>query len=233
MVLIEENFGETDLETLANMGITADRSGRLRIGHAVAKEMGLGGGRWLKREEDAKVPAAVKGYNNPDLPESIKTSGTYSTLEIFHLAAEAANGVPDLSSPYAELHQSLEEQLGISRKGIASDGADGLPTRSILADYWQHNQRQVSKGYSPDTPQQFIDGLVDSVERTLVQAENTARKFVDIVKGNVMTEPAQALQSAVEATYLQALVTALRPQVEKLKGKSYAPAADAQPITET
>ncbi len=229
MVLKAENFGGTDLETLANMGITTDKSGRLRIGHAVAKEMGLGGGRWLKSTEDEKVPSAIKGYNNPNFPDGIRIGRAYSTIERFHLAAEAANGVPDFSEQYVAIHGNLEEQLDAARKGIT---ADGVPTRPVLAAYWEHNQQQSNKGYAPDTPKQFVEGLVAHVEDVLTQSEASSRKLVDTAKATVMTEPAKALISAVEATYLQALVGALMPQVERLKERSYSPLAK-QPLMET
>ncbi len=210
MVLTKQNFGETDLETLANLGITADRSGRLRIGHDVAKEMGLGGGRWLKRGEDAKVPDAIRGYGA--LPQLIREGVMYNAIELFHLAAAAGvNGVKDLSESYAKMQAGLDERLDAARLRHASDG---LPQRSVLALYWQSNQELVGKGHAPMTPNQFVEGLAGYVEQYVRDAELTAKRFIESSKAELMSDPKGALEAAVEASYILAMVAAVKPKLE-------------------
>ncbi|MBI3036680.1 hypothetical protein HYY73_02905 [Candidatus Woesearchaeota archaeon] len=236
MVLLGEQFSESDLETLANMGVTTDRSGRLRIGHAVAKEMGLGGGRWLKREEEAKVPAAVKGYKA--LPAGLISEGSpYNTIERFHLAAAAGvHGVKDLSEDYAKTQAGLEERLEAAKPKHASDG---LPQRSVLAAYWQLNQEQTEKGYAPLTPRQFIEWSVDFVGQYLKDAELVVKRFIEKSKAGLMDDPEGALELAVLASYNVAMVAAVMPKLEAARkasavsgngsyGAAQVPGADAR-----
>ncbi|MBI2580348.1 hypothetical protein HYV85_00915 [Candidatus Woesearchaeota archaeon] len=186
MVLTSDGL---DLETLANMGITQDRGGRLRIGHDFAKQMGLGGGRWLKKEEEAVVPAAVNGYKA--LPQLVKDGRVYNAIERFHLAAAAGIfEAPDLSEHYAQMQAELEEKLGAAKLKHASDG---LPQRSVLALYWQQNLQLADKGHAPMTTVQFAEGLVDYVRQHLNGAETVARSLrpkleaagnINVVSGN-------------------------------------------------
>lgn len=213
MVLTENQFGQSDLETLAQMGVTTDRSGRLRIGHAVAKEMGLGGGRWLKREEEAKVSDSIKGYHA--LPDLIKAGSAYSTIERFHLAAVAgANGVPDLTEAYAQMQACLEERLEATKVRHASDG---LPQRTVLAAYWKQNKELEGKGYAPLTTRQFVDGLVDHVEQYLRDAEIKAKQLIEGSKAELVANPKAALDVAVDASYLLWLVAAVRPKLDAVR----------------
>ncbi|MBI2144324.1 hypothetical protein HYU17_04215 [Candidatus Woesearchaeota archaeon] len=208
-----------DLETLANMGITKDRGGRLRIGHDVAREMGLGGGRWLKKEEEAKVPDAIKGYGA--LPEELRAGNTYSTIERFHFAAEAGrNGVPVSGQAFEPHQHSLEGKLDAAKVRTASDG---LPQRSVLAAYWNHNGEQAGKGYAPVTTKQFIEGLVAGVEQQLKNLEGEAIRLTGEAKSFVVTDAEQALKSALTATYLKRMVDYLTPKLAAAKSRGNVP----------
>ncbi len=216
MVLRGEQFSESDLETLANLGVTTDRSGRLRIGHDFAKQMGLGGGRWLKREEEVKVPDAVKGYHA--LPGLIKEGNSYSTIERFHLAAAAGvHGVKELSEDYAKTQAGLEERLEAAKPKHASDG---LPQRSVLAAYWNQNNELALKGHAPMTPKQFAEGSVGYVEQYLNDAELIAKRFIERSKTELMSDPEGALGVALGASYLVAMVAAVRPKLEAARKAS-------------
>ncbi len=207
-----------NLEKLANMGITKDRGGRLRIGHDVAKEMGLGGGRWLKKEEESNVPAAIKGYGA--LPEELRTGNTYSTIERFHFAAAAENGVP-ISSQMFEPHQRfLEDELDAAKLRINS--CDGLPQRSALAAYWRHNERQAEKGYAPATTKQFIESLVTGIEQKLKDLEGVGDQWTRNAKSLVTTDPKRALESALVAVYHKRMVDYLAPKLAAVKNSGNA-----------
>lgn len=210
------NANGFDLETLANMGITKDRGGRLRIGHDVAKEMGLGGGRWLKKAEEAMVPAAVKGYSI--LLEELKAGNTYSTIERFHFAAEAgANGIPVSGQVFESYQRSLEGKLDAAK---VINVSDGLPQRSVLAAYWNHNEDQAKKGYAPVTTKQFIEGLVAGVEEQLKNSGTETIRLTGEAKSLVMTDPEAALKSALIATYTRRMIDYLAPKLDAVKAAS-------------
>lgn len=202
-----------DLETLANMGITQDTFTRneqkvsiWRIGRDEARANGTGGGRWVSNAERAKLPDAVKGYGM--LPKRVKDGNDYSTIERFHFAAEAGtNGVPKPSGEYLTLGTTIEGKCAVIMN--AKNGKNGLPDKSVLWAYWNHNIAQAEKGYSPVTPKQFAERLINDIEQLVKDAETSALKLTKTAKETVITDPKCALQVAVNADYLTATVVSL------------------------
>ncbi len=201
-----------DLETLARMGITEDNSARkdLRIGHDLANEMKIGGGRWLTTEEKANIPAAIRGYGS--LPSEVK-DGMYTGIELYHLAVEiGTNGVP-------RYHDARTETLEILLKSVDGPGfRQGKPGNDLLMAYWKNNNELGEDDYSTPRPLQFMNGMVKDAEAEI-------GLLVKDAKEAVRSDPKLALASALRAAYLSKTVAYLKPKLENFN--SYA--RDAQP----
>lgn len=193
-----------DLETLANMGITQDSAGgHFRIGHDDAVTLGIGGGRWLKNEEKAMLPFAVKGYGA--LPDGLK-DGTYTRSEMFRLAAEAGtNSLPAYGDELTDILDAMAK----------TDGHNGL-----LIAYWKHNQGKGMQGYSAETPAQFI-------EQAVKDAETEQKLLVRDVKETLLINPKVALASALRADYLGKMIEYIKPNLAAITGNGHASTTEA------
>lgn len=215
MVFTKNDFSESQLETLANLGIVPDNGvkQKLRIGRQMAKQMGLGGGRWLNIEEDSKVKDAIAGY--VALPEEMKAQDAYSPLDYFHLSAAAGQfGVQEPTRDYAALQAGLEERLGAANFRITGNGR---PPQKIRDMYFDYNVEQEAKGHAPATTKQFIETLVDGVESEVRELKMSAVELIEGVKKDIRVSPQDALINAVEASYKMGVVKAVTPLLETAK----------------
>lgn len=64
------------------------------------------------------------------------------------------------------------------------------------------------------TTVQFAEGLVDYVRQHLNGAETVARSLIDGSKAELSSDPEAALNAAVEASCILAMVAAVRPKLE-------------------
>ncbi len=176
---METGHAKPELETLvAQMGITTDRLGRLRIVTRTGTQKR--GTRWLSKEEQALIPAAVQGYAS--LPIGIQRGGEYSPAEVLRLAAAATDAAakyghigvsvePEGSSQeFSWLKASLEELLDIA-------GRDGTALTEAI-DLVEYTWREV----------EFIS--------------NVAARYIYSAKVTLQIAPGVALRSAFAADKL-------------------------------
>ncbi len=213
MALTAKDFNESGLEILANMGITTDESGRLMIGNAVAKEMGLRGGIPLSEDQERMVPNAITGYAG--LPEGIRKSGDYSDTEKFYLAEAVSHGVPGISKDNELMVEFLKLQIRLLSPPAGVD--DNFPCRPLLITYWLQSIVDTENGRAQETPRQFLDRHIEHCESLLASLESSSKEHLGSAKTNLMQNPQGALLDAIVANYLQSSVVELRLKLDSEK----------------